>query len=757
MNKPEFTIALAGNPNCGKSTLFNALTGSEQTIGNWPGVTVEKVEGKYVQGSDSIKVVDLPGIYSLSANSQDERAARDYLLTREADLVVNVLDATNLTRNLYLTSQIIEMGIPMIVVLNMIDLAEKRKIQVDLDHLAVHLKAPVYSVSAIDDKDVNVLKGHIRGHLDSPKISGLTIHYPNEMEDLIAGWIPFFEAEAKEMGVSPRWMAVRLAEEDPDIIKLVEKKKNLPLDEYHSSLAVIEKILGDSADVIIADYKFGMANSIGKEVITFVHEKRSRTDVIDAIAMHRFLGVPVFLAAMYLVFWVTVNLGGAFADFFDILFGTIFVHGFGALLGVLHAPEWLIVLLAGGLGSGIQAVATFVPFIFFMFFMLSILEDSGYMARAAYVMDKFMSFLGLPGKAFVPMLVGFGCTVPAILATRTLDTNKDRMMTIFMSPLMSCGARLPVYALFAAAFFSSRSGAVVFSLYLIGIVLAVVTGFLVKNTLFHGEPSHLIMELPRYHSPRLKHILLHTWTRLRSFIIRAGKVIIFSVFVLGFFSSMGIDGTFGNENSEKALLSVAGQKVTPLFHSMGIEDDNWPATVGLFTGVLAKESIVGTLSVLYGQEEAGQGGADAAANMDSEVSGFSLLDGLMEALISIPEGLAAVFGISGEAVEDFPENEGIFLNLRNNFSPASAYSYLLFVLIYFPCVAAFAAAVRQMGIGYGALQAIYLTILAWSVATLYFQIVEGHNPVFIIGGIGGIVFLYLLFFFIGKVSRRKVR
>ncbi len=747
MQNKKYTIALAGNPNCGKSTLFNSLTGSEQTIGNWPGVTVEKVEGRYGRGNSSVKVVDLPGIYSLSANSEDERAARDYLMSKEADLVINILDATNLTRNLYLTSQIIEMGIPMIVVLNMIDLAEKQKIAIDLDHLSTHLKIPVYSVSAVISGDAELLKEKIAVHLEAPPVSDLTINYPNELEDLFTLWSSFLTEEADSLGVSSRWMSVRLAEEDPDILKLVGGKKLLPIEEYRKSLRRIESLLGDSPDIIIADYKFGMANGIGKEVVQRVPEKRSRTDIIDSVVMHRVFGIPVFLLAMYLVFWVTINLGGAFADFFDILTGTIFVDGASVLLKSLNTPDWLVVIFSGGFGSGIQAIAAFVPFIFFMFFMLSLLEDSGYMARAAFVMDRFMGFIGLPGKAFVPMLVGFGCTVPAILATRTLDTRKDRMMTIFMAPLMSCGARLPVYALFAAAFFQKFSGAVVFSLYLAGILLAVFTGFLVKGTLFRGEPSHMIMELPRYHTPRMKHIMLHTWSRLKSFIVRAGKVIIFSVIVLGFFSSLGSDGTLGNENTEKSLLSLAGQKLTPAFHSMGVEKDNWPATVGLFTGILAKESIVGTLSVLYGQDEASRG-------TGAEDAGFSLSEGILEAFVSIPLGISDAFGFGASNKSD-PEGEGIFRNLRENFSPAAAYAYLLFVLIYFPCIAALASSVKQMGWGYGLLQAFYLTILAWCVSTVYYQIVEGHNPGFIAGGVGGIFLIYAVFLLVGRISHRK--
>jgi len=462
---------------------------------------------------------------------------------------------------------------------------------------------------------------------------------------------------------------------------------------------------------------------------------------------------------MYLVFWVTVNVGGAFIDFFDILFATIFVDGAGALLGSIGAPAWLITLLAGGVGAGIQTVATFIPIIFTMFLMLSLLEDSGYMARAAFVMDRFMRWIGLPGKSFVPMIVGFGCTIPAVLATRTLENRKDRFMTVFMIPLMSCGARLPVYALFAAAFFPAAVGAVVFSIYFAGIVLAILTGLLLKKTLFKGEASSFVMELPPYHAPRLRHIMLHTWFRLKVFMKRAGVVIVLVVLALGFLNSLGSDGSFGNEDSRNSVLAGIGRAVTPIFRPLGIEEDNWPATVAVFTGMFAKEAVVGTLNGLYGQLDA------AAVGNGGQEKPFSFLGGIGEALASVPQGLAGIFTalrdplgagmVSGDEAAVAGEVEAeqrVFDSLRRHFSygGAQAYAYLLFILVYFPCVAALAAILREIGAGYGLLAVAYLTVLAWIVSTLFFQIAVAHDPLWIGVALGMLAGIYGLFLLIGR-------
>jgi ferrous iron transport protein B len=388
---------------------------------------------------------------------------------------------------------------------------------------------------------------------------------------------------------------------------------------------------------------------------------------------------------------------------------------------------------------------------FFMFLMLALLEDSGYMARAAFVMDRFMRRIGLPGKSFVPMMVGFGCTVPAILGTRTLESTKDRFMTIFMAPFMSCGARLPVYALFAAAFFPAYGGLVVFSLYLIGIVLAMVTGLLLKHTIFRGETSHFIMELPPYHSPRTRQTLIQTWSRLKSFIIRAGTVIVLVVMLLSVINSVGTDGSFGNEDTEQSVLSATGRAITPVFQPMGIEQDNWPATVGLFTGLFAKEIIVGTLSSLYTQSATAEAAAaeaptdaEGSAQAESAAPSVDIGAGVMEALRSIPANLAGVVGaladplgagVVGEdpdtVAEEAGTSSGIFDRMRDRFTPLAAYAFLLFVLIYTPCLAAVGAAVQEMGAFLGTMLVIYQALLAWVAATLVYQIGSGGSLVFI--------------------------
>ena len=754
------TVAVAGNPNSGKTTLFNGLTGSRQRIGNWPGVTVEKKEGSVKFDAYSellvspfvpspghtdiphegdvateegmVHLVDLPGIYSIAASSEDEVIARDYLLSGEADLVLNIVDATNLERNLYLTLQLLEMRIPVLVVLNMSDLAQKKGIEIDADHLSEHLGVPVVAVSAISREGLRAAKEALAGALKKRAASEVAIRYPDPIERQIASWAPILTSVAAELGAQERWIAVKLLEIDPWITDRVVAAGAIERDEIAATIARIEVELDEEADVLLADSRYGFIHGLSRDVIKRKLDRQRATSVVDKVVMNRFLGIPIFLGVMYLVFWFTISVGGAFIDFFDILFGAVFVDGFAALLDGIGSPGWLTGILAGGIGAGVQTVATFIPIIFMMFLMLALLEDSGYMARAAFVMDRFMRSIGLPGKSFVPMMVGFGCTVPAIMGTRTLESEKDRFMTIFMSPFMSCGARLPVYALFAAAFFPRGAGMVTFSLYVAGIVLAVLTGLFLKVTIFKGAASHFVMELPPYHAPRIGHILRHAWHRLRVFVVRAGVTIVIAVSVLAFFNSLGTDGSFGNEDSEQSVLASVGRTITPIFTPMGIEEDNWPATVGLFTGLFAKEAVVGTLNSLYSQNEVpadgeGDGGLDLGA-------------GVAEAFATIPENLAGVGGslidplglgiITGDeevVAEELEADGAVFRRMREQFTASGAYAYLLFVLIYFPCVAALGAAVREMGRGYGWLLAGYLTVLAWVVATLFYQLTTGPN------------------------------
>lgn len=664
----QFTIALAGNPNCGKTTLFNALTSSRERVGNWPGVTVEHLEGEYLHGDAKLRVVDLPGIYSFSAGSPDENAARDYILKEKPDAVVNIIDARNVERGLYLTAQLLEMREPLIVVLNMMDLAQRRHIEVQVEHLARHLDCPVVPMVAARKEGVEELKNAIDRVSAGHPVSATHVEYDAQVEKAIDELIPEVTPAAERVDVPARWLSIKLLERDP----VAEELTVGVCDELLATeIEKVEKHIGEDIEIVMADGRYGFVHGLALDVVRRTGEMRKRlSDAIDRIVLSRALGIPLFLAVMYAVFTFTITLSGPLIGWIDTLFGTLLVDGLGGWLTGLGAPIWLTVLLADGLGGGIQTVATFIPPIFFMFLCLSLLEESGYMARAAFVMDRSLRTIGLPGKAFIPMLVGFGCNVPGILAARTLDDERDRTLTVLLNPFMSCGARLPVYALFAGIFFPAHGGAVIFSLYLTGILLAVTSGLLFRNTILKGEASTFVMELPPYHLPRLVAIFYHTWERLKEFILRAGKIIMILVLVLSFLWSIGTDGSFGNQESENSVLSAASRVVTPVFHPMGITDDNWPATLGLVTGIFGKELVVGTLNTFYGAD-----GADPAESM-----------------------LASFDGKAG------------------------AFAYLLFVLIYAPCVAAIAAIQRETNWKWMFFSVGYLTVLAWSAATLFYQL-----------------------------------
>lgn len=782
------TVAVAGNPNSGKTTLFNGLTGSKQRIGNWPGVTVEKKEGllsfesigEFLAapfmnehhhttkahtgtvggGSDAatevdpapVHLVDLPGIYSLSASSEDEMVARNYLLDGEAELVVNIIDASNLQRNLYLTLQLIELRVPLLVVLNMMDVAEKKGLNINVDHLAEHLGVPVVAARATERDSIDNIKRYLYESLREPSVSSARVDYPEEFEEIIAAWRPRLSDVAAETGANERWVAVKLLEQDPWIIERVVRAGALSEAEISEAVEAIRRHGQEDPDVVIADYRYGFIHGLTRHIARSRLSRHTVTDIIDRVVMGRFLGIPIFFGVMYLVFWFTMVVGDAFIDFFDLFFGAIFVDGLGAALAAVGAPAWVTGILAGGIGAGIQTVAGFVPIIFAMFLALAVLEDSGYMARAAFVMDRFMRWVGLPGKSFVPMMVGFGCTVPAIMGTRTLESRRDRFMTIFMAPHMSCGARLPVYAFFAAAFFPGRSGFIVFSLYLVGIAVAILTGLLLKHTIFRGEVSHFIMELPPYHGPRLGHILSHASSRLKVFIYRAGVTITIIVAVLSILNSFSFDDGFEPQDGGDSVLAEVGKLVTPVFTPMGISENNWQATVGIFTGMFAKEAVVGTLSSLYSQSDA------SAAGSERDIVG-----GIRDALWSVPRNLTDVLsplliplglgeaesdGDSGATAVPDAAGPGVFARMQARFDAAGAYAYLLFILIYVPCVAAMGAAVKEMGAGYAGVLAVYQTVLAWVIATLYYQLRMGP----VLGHVGiavGLLGVTILAFAVG--------
>lgn len=641
------TIAIAGNPNCGKTALFNALTGARQHVGNWPGVTVEKKEGYFELGDRQIRLVDLPGTYALFANAEDERAAVDYLLSREASLIINIVDATNLERNLFLTSQLADMKIPMVIAVNMMDIAENRGIQLDLDELSDFYGVPCIPLSAVSEKSVTNFISQMGHVLASPMPLPKQMVYGDKVEDAVKVLEPKVAPVAKLLDADSRWVSLMyLGNQKSYADKFAEA--GVKLDK-----AEVVKILGEEPEFAMAENRYSISHEVAGKATVSVRTKKTFSDKLDAVLLNRWAALPIFLVIMYLVFWIAVTIGSAFIDFFDVLFGAIFVDGLGYLLGdVLGCPSFVTAVLADGIGAGIQTVSTFIPVIFFMFLCLSFLEDSGYMARAAFVADRFMRFLGLPGRAFVPMMVGFGCGVPGIMGSRVLESKRERFLTIFLVPFMSCGARLPVYALFAAAFFGKMAGTVVFLLYLAGVLFAIAYGLFLKRSLFQGQASNFVMELPPYHLPKFKSLMIHCWQRLRDYIWRAGKVITLAVAVLGFLNSFGIvekmyvdvdgktteivqaeDGyqmvkeneegeaenvalpegfvvdeskvvksnefTAGNGDSENSMLSIIGKAITPVFEPFGVERENWPASVSLFTGLLAKEAVIGTMNSLY--------------------------------------------------------------------------------------------------------------------------------------------------------------
>jgi ferrous iron transport protein B len=721
----DHVIGVVGNPNCGKTTLFNALTGTKQHVGNWPGVTVDRKSGEYTHGGKKIEVVDLPGIYSLSAASLDEEVARDYILSGEAELIVNIIDASNLERNLYLTVQLLEMQVPMVMALNMMDTARERRIDIDIQLLSRQLGCPVVSLVASQGKGVNELRDEINRCAQAKSVSELQVMYPAEIQEAVDELVPLVRNAALYKKMNARYAAVKLLESDEWIASLVSREALKARGEHQKK---IEAKLEEETDILLADSRYGLINWLTQEAVKKRHRVgKTLSDKIDGVVLNRAMGIPIFLVAMYLMFIVTINIGGAFIDFFDIFAGTIFVEGFDGLLKAMEAPEWLTAIIAGGVGGGIRTIATFIPPIGFMFLCLSFLEDSGYMARAAFVMDRFMRTIGLPGKAFVPMLVGFGCNVPAIMATRTLENQRDRTLTIMMNPFMSCGARLPVYALFAAAFFPVGGQNLVFGLYLLGIGFAVVTGLLLKSTLLKGKITPFVMELPPYHMPTVKGVLLRAWDRLKTFIFRAGKIIIPVVVVLSFLNSMGTDGSFGNEDSDKSVLSAIGKSVTPVFAPMGLSQENWPATVGIFTGIFAKEAVVGTLDAMY---------TKISAAAEGKTKGFDFRAGIVESFATIPENLMGVadtlldpLGISvGDVstVESAAEEQEVAVSTFGAMvalfdGKVGAFAYLLFILLYFPCVAAIAAVHRETNFRWTAFVGAWTTGLAYMASVLFYQ------------------------------------
>jgi len=753
--KADFTVGVVGNPNCGKTTLFNALTGARQHVGNWPGVTVEKKTGEYSFENKIIELVDLPGTYSLEASddqvSIDEKIARDFVASRAADLIINIVDAANIERNLYLTSQLTEMRVPMVLVLNMMDTVKRRGIKIDIDFLSRQLGCPVLPIIASRKEGIHALKKVINRSAVIKPVPTNKIVYADALESAIETISHELQTTAGRHHCDLRWLALRLLEGDT---LAGEIAGNNLLSLASESQRLIEAESGDEIDILAADARYGFVNKLTRGAVCKVNEvSRHATEKIDNLVLSRFWGIPIFLFVMYAMFMFTINIGSAFVDFFEQMVGAFLVDGLSSMLTGQNWPQWLIILMSNGLGRGVQVVATFIPIVGFLFLFLSALEDSGYMARAAFVMDRLMRMIGLPGKSFVPMIVGFGCNVPAIMATRTLENQRDRILTNLMNPFMSCGARLPVYALFAAAFFPVGGQNLVFGLYLLGIAVAILTGLIMRHTLFKGESAPFILELPAYHFPTWQGVFLRTWDRLQAFLFNAGKVIVPMVLVLNFLNALGTDGSFGRENTNKSVLSEIGRSLTPVFEPMGISNDNWPATVGIFTGVLAKEAVVGTLNALYSE----------SSGIASEKLAFDLTEALVNACQTVPENLSSVvnnlldpLGLNVGTVSDVTTaaseqgiNSQTFIAMRQSFDgKTGAFAYLLFILLYAPCVAATAAIYRETNGGWTLFIVLWTTGLAYMTATIFYQTMTyQHHPYHSLAWITGLIFSFILIVF----------
>jgi len=718
-------VALTGNPNSGKTTLFNSLTGARQKVGNWPGVTIEKKHGYFQYEQQTVEIIDLPGTYNLSILhkqiSLDEKIAIEFLLSEKVDIVLNIIDATNLERNLFLTMQLIELGLPVVIALNMIDLAKKKDISIDIEKLSTTFKCPVIPISASKKIGLNDLRKSLTQIQQKPSSMPVIQNiFPQQIVQAISTLTTAWENSKENLAKRDfYYLSIHLLEND----QFALNHANADILDLNKRLQTqIENELNDEADIIIADHRYQFINHLIQQAVLRKENRRSSvTQRIDKIVLNRYFGIPIFLFVMYCMFLFAINIGGAFQDFFDLTSDTIFVQGLSHLLHIWHWPNWLIALLSAGIGKGINTTITFIPVIGAMFLFLSFLESSGYMTRAAFVVDRLMQAIGLPGKSFVPLIVGFGCNVPAIMATRTLENRRDRILTIIMSPFMSCGARLAIYAVFTAAFFPKGGQNIVFSLYLVGILMAILTGFILRKTLLKGEPSPLIMEMPNYHLPSLKNMMLQTWHRLNKFLFKAGKMIIPVCILIGTLNAVNMDGSINTGgNDQNSILATIGKDITPIFSPMGIQTNNWPATVGLLTGTLAKEVVVASLNTLYTQ----------AAHLKNTQApdDFNFWSDLKDAVQSIPDNLSSLDNSLGNPITaSAPEQKlshQVYGEMYKLFGgQLAAYAYLLFVLLYFPCVSATAAVLRELNRAWTFFAVAWTTGLAYGMATLFYQTV----------------------------------
>ncbi len=698
-------IALAGNPNCGKTTLFNALTGSNQFVGNWPGVTVEKKEGKlkkaYSGKESDVVIMDLPGIYSLSPYTLEEVVARNYLITERPDAIINIIDGTNIERNLYLSTQIMELGIPVVMAVNMSDLVEKSGDKIHVDKLSAKLGCEACEISALKGTGIDVAVKKAIAAAKANKSVAPVHEFSEEVEKYITAAGNKLGTDVKEE--QKRFFAIKLLEKDDKIIEQMQTKVDVS-----AEIEDMEKEFDDDTESIITNERYVYISSIIDACYTKNKKKTmSTSDKIDKWVTNRWLALPIFALVMFIVYYVSVTtVGGILTDWTnDTLFAEWIVPGVQSALESVNCADWLTSLIANGVVSGVGAVLGFVPQMLVLFIFLAFLESCGYMARVAFIMDRIFRKFGLSGKSFIPMLIGSGCGVPGVMASRTIENDRDRKMTIMTTTFVPCGAKLPIIALIAGAFFQN-AGWVSWSAYFVGIAAIICSGIILKKTkMFAGEPAPFVMELPAYHWPTVGNVLRSMWERGWSFIKKAGTIILLSTIVLWFLQGFGwIDGSFTMLEAEQlndSILAKIGNVIAPIFAPLGF--GNWKMAVATVTGLIAKENVVATFGILFGYGEVAEDGAE-------------------------------IWQVLSQAI-----------------TPVAAYGFLVFNLLCAPCFAAMGAIKREMNNAKWFWFAIgYQTILAYVVALCIYQI----GTLITTGafGIGTVVafllvlgFLYLLF------------
>jgi ferrous iron transport protein B len=676
MDKKTIKVAIAGNPNTGKTTIFNNLTGENQYVGNWPGVTVEKKQGEFEHKGHKIILIDLPGIYGFSSYSIDEKVARDFLLEKEADIILNVVDSTNLERNLYLNMEFQELGIPIIICLNMIDELENKNLSVDAEKLSKYLGAGIVKTNARKKVGMDLLKDKIIECAENGYQTGkMQFNYPDYINNEIIKITNLLEKSTDKNFKYPlRWLAIELLEGESDVFDKLKEEKwfNQIKEQVDKSRKAIETNAGEKIMDHIVAVKYSYLKGLVKEVVTQKHTENVKakryentmelSDKIDKFVLHPFLGVPVFLFVMFLIFFLTFALGNPLVEILDNFFNFM-GEQIAVWLNSMSVNSLFISFITEGIIDGVGGVVIFLPNILILFTLIAILEDSGYMARASVVMDKFMHLIGLHGKSFIPMIIGFGCNVPAVMATRTLENQKDRILTMMIIPFMSCSARLPIYILFTSLFFRENQALVVWLLYMFGILTGVLTAKIAKKVLFKKEEMPLIIEIPPYRLPQVSSLIRHAWFRGKMFLQKAGTVILLGVTLSWFLANVPFGVKYASENS---VLGIIGRFISPVFAPAGF--GFWQAAVTLVTGIFAKEIVVGTISALF----------------------------------------------SGQGAE-------ISVILSGYFTPLSAFSFMIFSLLYTPCLPTLAVMKQEGGLKYVILIAIYNFLIALIFATIIFQ------------------------------------